>query len=41
VVEHGVIPINFACPNAIMSDTNGHRTGISDVGSPWSMALAQ
>jgi gamma-glutamyltranspeptidase / glutathione hydrolase len=41
VVEHGVMPINFACPNAIISNQNGQRMGISDVASPWSAALAQ
>jgi gamma-glutamyltranspeptidase/glutathione hydrolase len=41
VVEHGVMPINFACPNAIMLSPDGHRVGISDVASPWSAALAQ
>jgi gamma-glutamyltranspeptidase / glutathione hydrolase len=41
VVEHGVIPINFACPNAIISQPDGIRVGISDVASPWSAALAQ
>lgn len=41
VVEHGVMPINFACPNAILSGLDGSRTGISDVASPWSAAIAQ
>jgi gamma-glutamyltranspeptidase/glutathione hydrolase len=41
VVEHGVMPINFACPNAIVSAPDGQRTGISDVASPWSAAVAQ
>jgi gamma-glutamyltranspeptidase/glutathione hydrolase len=41
VVEHGVMPINFACPNAIVSAADGHRTGISDAASPWSAAVAQ
>lgn len=41
VVERSVMPINFACPNAIMSNSDGTRTGISDVASPWSAALAQ
>ena len=40
IVEHGVIPVNFACPNLIRRD--GDRcTGISDVMSPWSAAVAQ
>ena len=41
VVEHGVMPINFACPNIIVSEKNGIHIGISDVASPWSAALAQ
>ncbi|MDR3534064.1 MAG: gamma-glutamyltransferase [Rhodopila sp.] len=41
VVEHGVMPINFACPNAIVSELDGPRIGISDAASPWSAALAQ
>jgi gamma-glutamyltranspeptidase / glutathione hydrolase len=41
VVEHGVMPINFACPNAIVLGPDGECTGISDVASPWSAALAQ
>ena len=41
VVEHGVMPINFACPNMIVSTADGIRSGISDVASPWSSALAQ
>jgi gamma-glutamyltranspeptidase/glutathione hydrolase len=41
IVEHGVMPINFACPNAIVSHSDGLRLGISDVASPWSAALAQ
>ncbi len=40
VVEHGVMPINFACPNLIRF-RDGERTGISDVMSPWSAAVAQ
>jgi gamma-glutamyltranspeptidase/glutathione hydrolase len=40
VVEHGVLPVNFACPNVIVQ-RDGERTGISDVMSPWSAALAQ
>ncbi len=39
-VEHGVLPVNFACPNLIAAE-DGVRTGISDVMSPWSAALAQ
>ena len=41
IVEHGVMPINFACPNAIVSYPDGNRSGISDAASPWSAAVAQ
>ena len=41
VVEHGVMPINFACPNAIIAEPGESRVGISDVASPWSAAIAQ
>lgn len=41
VVEHGVLPINFACPNLIVQDADGTRAGISDVASPWSAAVGQ
>ena len=41
VVEHGVMPINFACPNAIVLGADGSRAGISDAASPWSAAVAQ
>src|SRR6185312_5236543 len=41
VVEHSAIPINFACPNVIVQSADGTRTGISDVASPWSAAVAQ
>ncbi len=40
VVEHGVLPVNFACPNLIRLQ-DGQHTGISDVMSPWSSAVAQ
>ena len=40
LVEHGVLPVNFACPNLIL-DQDGTRTGISDWMSPWSAAIAQ
>ncbi len=40
VVEHAVLPVNFACPNLIQ-DHDGVRTGISDALSPWSAAVAQ
>jgi gamma-glutamyltranspeptidase/glutathione hydrolase len=41
VVEHRTSPVNFACPNLILQRDDGTRTGISDVMSPWSAALAQ
>ncbi len=41
MVEHAAVPINFACPNAIVQHADGTRTGISDVASPWSAAVAQ
>ena len=41
VVEHAVLPVNFACPNLIRLDRDGLRTGISDALSPWSAAVAQ
>jgi gamma-glutamyltranspeptidase/glutathione hydrolase len=40
VVEHAVLPVNFACPNLIVQD-GAVRTGISDAASPWSAAVAQ
>ena len=40
VVEHAVLPMNFACPNLIVQ-RGGERTGITDAMSPWSAALAQ
>jgi gamma-glutamyltranspeptidase / glutathione hydrolase len=39
VVELGVMPINFACPNLIALDREGARA-CSDVASPWSAAVA-
>ena len=39
-VENTTVPINFACPNFIL-EHDGQRTGISDVMSPWSAAVAQ
>lgn len=41
VAEHGVSPVNFACPNLIMRAADGRCAGISDVFSPWSAAVAQ
>ncbi|MBB5695604.1 gamma-glutamyltransferase [Muricoccus pecuniae] len=40
VVEHAVLPVNFACPNFIARNGDGTATGITDVMSPWSAALA-
>ena len=40
IVEHAVLPVNFACPNLIRLQ-GGERVGISDVMSPWSAAIAQ
>jgi gamma-glutamyltranspeptidase/glutathione hydrolase len=39
--EHGVMPINYACPNLIVRGVDGGVTGISDAASPWSAAVAQ
>ncbi|TCR80888.1 gamma-glutamyltransferase [Rhizobium sp. BK376] len=39
IVEHSVLPINFACPNMIIVDQSG-AVGCSDVISPWSAAIA-
>ncbi|MBV1797752.1 gamma-glutamyltransferase [Siccirubricoccus sp. G192] len=41
VVEHGVMPLNFACPNLIRRGADGSVVGISDAMSPWSAAVAQ
>ena len=41
VAEHGVVPINYANPNVIVRDADGSVTGVSDVMSPWSLAIAQ
>ena len=40
IVEHGVLPINFACPSLLLQKQDG-RVGISDAASPWSAAVAQ
>ena len=40
IVEHAVLPLNFACPNLIQQK-DGLRIGISDAASPWSAAVAQ
>ncbi len=39
-VDHGVIPINFACPNLIQRGPDGAVVGVSDLASPWSGAVA-
>ena len=41
VVENTAVPVNFACPNIIVQNPDGSRTGISDAMSPWSAAVAQ
>jgi gamma-glutamyltranspeptidase/glutathione hydrolase len=40
VVEHAVLPVNFACPNLILQ-RDSMRVGITDVMSPWSAAVAE
>ncbi|WP_236019793.1 gamma-glutamyltransferase [Sabulicella rubraurantiaca] len=40
VVEHAVMPVNFACPNLILQH-EGTRVGITDVMSPWSAAISE
>ncbi len=40
MVEHGVLPANFACPNMILW-RGSERIGVSDAMSPWSAAVAQ
>jgi gamma-glutamyltranspeptidase/glutathione hydrolase len=39
LVDHDVLPINFARPSIIDARTSGLLRGISDVYSPWSAAL--
>ena len=39
IVEHSVLPINFACPNFVRVDKDGAE-GSSDAASPWSAAVA-
>lgn len=39
--EAVVAPINYACPNLILSAPDGARVGVTDTMSPWSAALAQ
>ena len=41
VVEHGVFPARFACPNLVLRGADGFNHGISDVMSPWSAAVAE
>jgi len=41
LVEHTVLPVNFACPNLIVREADGSVTGVSDVMTPWSGAVAQ
>ncbi len=41
LVEHGVFPTRFACPNLVLRDADGVNYGISDVMSPWSAAIAE
>ena len=40
VMEHAVVSSNFACPNLILLQGEV-RTGVTDVMSPWSAAVAQ
>ncbi|MFN3448346.1 MAG: gamma-glutamyltransferase [Roseococcus sp.] len=40
VVEHAVMPVNFACPNLIWQK-EGMRVGITDAMSPWSAAIPE
>ena len=41
LVEHGVFPARFACPNLVLRGADGRNHGISDVMSPWSGAVAE
>jgi gamma-glutamyltranspeptidase/glutathione hydrolase len=41
LVPHRTFPGNYANPNVILRNADGTRTGMSDVMSPWSAALAQ
>jgi gamma-glutamyltranspeptidase/glutathione hydrolase len=40
VVEHAVMPVNFACPNLILQK-EGMRVGVTDAMSPWSAAIPE
>ncbi|MFC3126769.1 gamma-glutamyltransferase [Pseudoroseomonas globiformis] len=39
LVDHSVLPVNFACPNLIRAEQGG-MVGITDVMTPWSAAVA-
>ena len=41
IIEHGVFPSRFACPNLVLRHPDGRNQGISDVMSPWSAAVAE
>jgi len=41
LVEHGVFPARFACPNLVLRGADGFNHGITDVMSPWSAAVAE
>jgi gamma-glutamyltranspeptidase / glutathione hydrolase len=41
LLEHGVFPTRFACPNMVLHGGDGLNHGISDVMSPWSGAVAE
>lgn len=41
LVEHGVFPTRFACPNLVLRGADGLNHGTSDVMSPWSAAVAE
>ncbi len=41
LVEHGVFPTRFACPNLVLRGADGRNAGISDVMSPWSGAVGE
>ena len=40
VVEHAVLPMNFACPSFVLQ-RGGERSGVTDAMSPGSAALAE
>jgi gamma-glutamyltranspeptidase/glutathione hydrolase len=41
LVEHTAFPARFACPNLVLRGADGRNTGITDVMSPWSGAVAE